>query len=55
LISLTLQNNFVIDVLSGGTFTIKSISYDAQIKKNEMVRAYGMYGGVGRHVKDFGV
>ena len=55
LIPFRLQHDFTIDVLDGGIVTIKSISYDAQIKKNEMVRAYGMYGGVDRHIKGFGV
>ena len=55
LIPFRLQNDFAIDVLDGQIVTIMSISCDAQIKKNEMVRAYGMYGGVERHIKGFGV
>jgi hypothetical protein len=55
LIPFRLQNDFVIDVLDGGTFTIKSMNYDAQIKKYEMVGAYGMNGGMERRVKDFGM
>jgi hypothetical protein len=55
LITFRLQNNFAIDVLDERIVPIKSISCDAQIKKNEMVEAYGMYGGVERHIKGLGV
>jgi len=55
LIPFRLQNDFAIDVLDGRIVTIKSISCDAQIKKNKMVRAYGMYGRVEKHINGFGV
>jgi len=54
-IPFRLQKDFAIDVLVGGILTIQSISYDVYIKKNEMVRANGVYGGVERCTKCFDV
>ena len=55
MIPFRLKNDFAIDVLVGRIVTIKSISCDAEIKKNELVGSYGTYGGVERRIKDFGV
>jgi hypothetical protein len=54
-IPFRLQNNFAIDLLDGRIVTIKSISCDARIKKNEKVKAYGICGGVERCTKGLGV